>query len=97
MSSAKIGFCEFELYLPGMLSLKEKRGIIKSLLNRMRQEFNVANAEVDHLDDWQNATIAVTCVSTSSKIIHQVFQRVEQWMERRYPDAVIIDRRSEIL
>jgi uncharacterized protein YlxP (DUF503 family) len=42
MSDAKIGLCEIEFYLAGVRSLKEKRGILKSMLAKMRNEFNVA-------------------------------------------------------
>lgn len=97
MSNAKILVCEVELYLPGVLSLKEKRSIIKSLLAKMRHEFNVANAEIDHLDTWQSAMIAFTAVSNSTKILQQVHQQVLDWIESRFPDAMIVKQMQEIL
>lgn len=97
MSNAKIGFCEIELYLPGVSSLKEKRGIIKSMLAKMRHQFNVANAEVGKQDTWQSATIAVTTVSNSSVHLQQTIQNVMKWIESRYPDAMIINHSTEIL
>lgn len=97
MSDAKIGFCEIELYLPGVVSLKEKRGIIKSMLTKMRNQFNVANAEVGKQDTWQSATIAITTVSNSSVHLEQTIQKVMKWIESRYPDAIITDHNTEIL
>ena len=97
MSNAKIGFCEIELYLPGVSSLKEKRGIIKSMLAKMRNQFNVANAEVGKQDTWQSATIAVTTVSNSTVHLEQTIQKVMKWIENRYPDAMIIKHSTEIL
>jgi uncharacterized protein len=97
MSDTKIGFCEIELYLPGISSLKEKRGIIKSMLVKMRHKFNVANAEVGNQDTWQSATIAITTVSNSTTHLNQSIQNVMKWIEARYPDAIITRHSSEIL
>lgn len=95
--TTKIGFCEIDLYLPGVMSLKEKRGLLKSMLAKMRQRFNVSVAEVDHHDTWQSATIAISTVSNSSKQSHRTIQQVIKWMESRYPDALISDQATEIL
>lgn len=97
MSDAKIGFCEIELYLPGVLSLKQKRGILKSMLTKMRNKFNVANAEVGKNDSWQSASIAVTTVSNSTARLDQTIQNVMKWIESNYPDAMIIKHDIEIL
>ena len=97
MSDAIIGFCEIELYLPGVTSLKEKRGIIKSMLTKMRNQFNIANAEVGKLDAWQSSTIAITTVSNSTSHCHEMIQTVLKWIESRYPDAMITKQNTEIL
>lgn len=97
MSDAKIGFCEIELYLPGVLSLKQKRGILKSMLNKMRNKFNISNAEVGNNDTWQSATIAITCVSNSTTRLHQTIQNALKWIESNYPDAMIMKHNTEIL
>ncbi len=55
-----------ELHLPGIGSLKEKRGTIKSLMNRVRKTFNVAIAEVELNDVWQSASLGIAIVSTGS-------------------------------
>ncbi|MGB7340488.1 MAG: DUF503 domain-containing protein [Phototrophicaceae bacterium] len=97
MSNAIIGLCEIELYLPGVLSLKQKRGILKSMLTKMRNKFNIANAEVGNNDTWQSAIIAVTTVSNSTQRINQTLQNVIKWIESNYPDAMIIKHDTEIL
>jgi hypothetical protein len=97
MSDAKIGFCEIDLYLPGVTSLKEKRGIIKSMVTKMRNQFNVSSAEVGKLDSWQTSTIAITTVSNSTQHCQQVIQKVIKWIENRYPDALITKHTTEIL
>jgi uncharacterized protein YlxP (DUF503 family) len=57
-----IGACSLELHIPGNGSLKGKRQIIKSLVVRLRREFNVSVAEVGAQDIWQSAIIGVVCV-----------------------------------
>ena len=42
--SASIGLLTLEIYIPGITSLKEKRGIVKPLLARIRSDFNVSVA-----------------------------------------------------
>ena len=54
-----VGLATIELHIPASHSLKDKRQVLKSLLDTTRQKFNVSAAEVDHLDIWRRATIAV--------------------------------------
>lgn len=97
MARGIIGYLELELYLPGVASLKEKRSILKSILNRMRNQFNVASAEVGHQDVWQSALIAVTTVSNSSSLSHQITQSVVEWLEQNYPDVSVTREKTEII
>lgn len=55
------------LYSPG--SLKEKRHILKSLISRIRNNFNVSVAEIDLNDKWQLAEIGVATLSNDKKIV----------------------------
>ena len=42
-----VALCRFDLRIPGVASLKEKRHVVKTLTASLRQKFNVAVAEVD--------------------------------------------------
>ena len=97
MSDSKIAICEIDFYLPGISSLKEKRSIIKSMLAQMRNKFNVANAEVAYQDVWQSAKIAITTVSNSASHAEQRLNAVIDWIEGRYPDAVIVEYDIEVI
>lgn len=77
-----IGLCEITLRLPGVLSLKAKRSLLKSLIARLRQRFNVSVAEVDEHDKWQLSVIAVACVSTDSVQAHRLLEQVLHFTER---------------
>lgn len=77
-----VSLCEITLRLPGVLSLKAKRSVLKSLLSRLRQRFNISVAEVGGQDKWQSSLIAVACVSADSVIAHQLIEQVLHFIER---------------
>jgi uncharacterized protein YlxP (DUF503 family) len=81
----------FDLRLPGVRSLKEKRHVVKGLTAAVRQRFPVSVAEVDHLDLWQRSTIAVAAVGAEAhhlrKVMHEVERLVERWAEVEVIDA----------
>src|SRR5205807_3861063 len=58
-----IGSLVVTLHVPESHSLKEKRQVVRSVVERVRRTFNVAVAEVDDQDTWQLATLGVACIS----------------------------------
>jgi len=82
------------LELPPVGSLKEKRRILKSLLTRLRQDFNISIAEVDHNDQPRRALIGGAVVSNSSSFGHQVMSKVVSRVEGD-PQVVLADYRME--
>jgi uncharacterized protein YlxP (DUF503 family) len=92
-----IGACELQLHLPEVASLKEKRSVLKSLLARLRNKFNVSAAEVDQNDLWQSAVVGIVTVSNSTVHINQMLTQVINWIENNYPQIMIIDQSIEIL
>lgn len=92
-----IGTCQLEFYLPEVGSLKEKRSILKSMLARLRNTFNVAAAEVDHQDVWQSAVIGVVTVTNSTSHADQTMSYVINWIEEHYPQAMIVKQSTEII
>jgi uncharacterized protein YlxP (DUF503 family) len=82
-------FClEIHLSLPSH-SLKEKRGIVKSILARARNRFNVASAEVDRQDNAAVGVLAFVTVSPDKNTPRQVLERVEEWIYEGWPDVEI--------
>ena len=93
----KVGVSQITLYLPGCHSLKEKRQVIKSVMARVRQQFEVAIAEVDDQDRWQIAKLGVSCVSNSSQHIDEILGRVRRYIEETRPDVIVTDAEAEII
>lgn len=77
-----VGVLTAELHLQGLTSLKQKRSIIKSLLGRMRNKFNVSAAEVYRQDNKQLAVIGISMVSNETRHINQQFDKIINFMEK---------------
>ncbi len=92
-----VGTCLIELHIDGNESLKGKRAVLKSLLARLHKEFNVSAAEVDHLDSWQTASIALACVANDRVHVEQVLTNAARWIENNRPDLQVVDWQIEIL
>lgn len=92
-----VGVCTIYLQLPGNGSLKGKRRVLKSLLARVRNEFNVSIAEVGDNDRWQSATLGVAAVSNDPAYVHGLLSRVVQWIEEQRLDITVVDYDIELL
>ena len=73
--------CNLELHLWESSSLKDKRRILKSLKDRIRNEFNVAVAEVDPTDLWQSASLGVVTVSSGIRHANRILTKVVNLVE----------------
>ena len=93
----KVGVSQITLHLPGCHSLKDKRQVIKSVLARVRQQFEVAIAEVDEQDRWQIAKLGVSCVSTNSQHVDEILARVRRYIEETRPDILVTETDTEII
>jgi uncharacterized protein YlxP (DUF503 family) len=92
-----IGILILHIYLPGCRSLKEKRRRLLPFIIRLRKEFNLSVAEVDHQDIWQNTVVACVIVSNESKYIQQVLHRVVNWIEQSKFDFELVDESIELV
>jgi hypothetical protein len=91
-----IGVCTIGISLPAD-SLKAKRRIIKSVITRLRNQFNISVAEVDHLDSWQSAILAAVAVSNDRDYVHGLLMRMIQWIEETRLDCELVDYTIELI
>jgi uncharacterized protein YlxP (DUF503 family) len=96
MSSARVALGMIELHLPDVLSLKDKRHVLKGLKQKVRARFEVAVAEVDHQDMWQRATLAVAYVSGDSRHANEVVSKAIDFIEANV-EGMVIQESVEIL
>jgi hypothetical protein len=87
----------FSLRIPESGSLKDKRQVVRSVAQRVRNKFQVAVAEVDDHDAWQRATIGVACVSNSARHCDDVLREIVAFIEGSRLDAEVLDVETEVL
>lgn len=92
-----VGVCEITLHLPECHSLKEKRQVIKSVMARVHNQFEVAIAEVADQDLWQIAKLGVSCVSNNARHAEEILAHVQRYIEETRPDVVVSESTSELI
>ncbi|TWT28197.1 DUF503 domain-containing protein [Planomicrobium sp. CPCC 101110] len=91
-----IVYMECEFIIPTAHSLKEKRAVLKSMLTRSKQRFNVSAAEVDHQNVWQRTRIAFVTVSSSKEMADKEMEQVLQYLESN-PEWECLEIQKEYL
>lgn len=76
-------------------TLKDKRRVILSLKDRVRERFNVSVGEVDFQDLAQRSQIGIALVSTDSRVIHAQFDKLVE-LVRRSRGLTLLDYTREI-
>jgi uncharacterized protein YlxP (DUF503 family) len=87
---------EIELHLPDCHSLKQKRAVVKPIVDGLRRRFQVAAAEVDHQDKWQRASIGVAAVASSVAHVTDVLDGAERFVWS-FPEVQVLDVRRRWL
>lgn len=90
-----VGSLRVRLLLRESRSLKDKRQVVRSIKDRLRNSFNVSVAEVDALDNRQLAVLGVAMVGTEP---HQVRTSLQQITEalRSHPVAELLGHELEV-
>jgi len=92
-----LGVCKVKLRLPENQSLKGKRQVLKSIIARVRNNYNVAIAEVDDQDLWQSAILGIACISNDTRQTNQVLSKVVNFISHSRFDIEILDYEIEII
>ena len=91
-----VGAALIELHVHGSRSLKQKRGVVQSIKQRVRNQFNVSIAEVGDHEFYQRADLAVACVGTDVPYVQGLLQKVVNQVPY-VRDLELIDFDIEIL
>lgn len=85
-----IGILTVDLSVPGSDTLKDKRQVIKSLLDTIRNKFNISAAEVGHLDSHRRAELAFACVSNEQQLVNTMLNKIMEHIESN-PLCEVVD------
>jgi uncharacterized protein len=94
--SVVVGLCTIELFIAGSQSLKDKRQVLLSLKDRLRQKFNLSVAEINDQDLWQKAVLAFACVANDGRHVNQVLDQALNLIKNN-PAVEILQSRVELL
>ncbi|HTV65735.1 MAG TPA: DUF503 domain-containing protein [Bryocella sp.] len=73
-----IAYLTLEIRIEGAHSLKDKRQVVRSVKDGLRNHFNVAVAEIDPSEAWQRATLGVVSLSDSRDYLEGLMRNVER-------------------
>ena len=80
------------LHFPDAGSLKAKRKELSSIKAQLHGRLGVSVSEVEHQDTWQRSTLAAAIAAGSPGAAEQAADRVERWLDARWPDGVRVER-----
>ena len=92
----RVGVLRIDFHISSSSSLKEKRMVLRSLKDRVRNNFNVSIAEVADHDKWQAATLGISCVSNDKKYIDGMLNKIKNFFERN-KHILVTDYQIEII
>lgn len=95
-TATTVGVVHIAMAIPAE-TLKEKRAVVKSVVERLRNRFNASVAEVSELDTPSRATIAAACVSNSSAHAQSQLQAIADTVEAWRLDVEILDIQTELI
>jgi uncharacterized protein YlxP (DUF503 family) len=91
-----VGICAGELHLPSARSLKDKRRVVKSLVERIHQRHRVSVAETDFHDLHQRAEIGVAVVGRSETEVEELMDHVRGVLDNEV-EAMLTHWQPQIL
>jgi uncharacterized protein YlxP (DUF503 family) len=90
-----VGTLEIRLAIRDARSLKQKRSILKSVKDRLRNKFNISVSEIESQDVWQSATLGVAMIGGDRKYVNAVLSKVIDAV-RGFPLVQLVDYELEL-
>ena len=91
-----VGISVFELHVPGSRGLKEKRKVVKSLIDRIHQRYRVSVTETDLHDLHQRAEIGLAAVTRTEEEAERLLEKIRVLVESE-PEAMLTRWDAQLL
>ncbi len=92
----RIGVVRAELRIYRSNSLKEKRKIVRSIIDKLKKRFNISCAEIDDLEFWQRSTLGIALVSNENNLINRQLSLISEYLAS-IPEVELIHYNMEII
>jgi uncharacterized protein YlxP (DUF503 family) len=76
-----VGICHLDVIIPENHSLKGKRQVIKKIIDRVRNRFNISIAEVGDNELWQRSQLGISLVGNDRRFVNSYLDRVVNFIE----------------
>lgn len=87
---------EVEIRIPASQSLKDRRQVVRSIVDGTRQRFSVSAAEIGGQDTWQQATLGFAVVASEARLAEEVIDALDRYLWGR-PEIEIVGGESRWL
>jgi|UniRef100_A0A7V3YGJ0 uncharacterized protein YlxP (DUF503 family) len=77
----RVGVCRVELFINGSFSLKDRRRVVDSVKQRLRNRFNVSVAELSEDSQWQRGSLGISCVARDEQSVESLLHQVLEFIE----------------
>ena len=92
-----VGVLKLTLHLPAPGSLKSKRHLVRSAIDRVKAKFNVSIAEVGENDLWQKSVIGVSAIGNDHGFVNETLDKVTSFIAAIHGGQIqLTDRQIEI-
>jgi uncharacterized protein YlxP (DUF503 family) len=92
-----VGIARLSLVLAEGSSLKDKRMVVRSVVQRARNRFNAAVSEVESLNSLRTATLGIAVVSNDARHADEMLNKIVHFIEEERLDAEVGDLQTEII
>jgi len=89
-----VGVLRLTLHLPAPGSLKSKRHLIRSAIDRVKARYNVSIAEVAENDLWQKSVIGVTAVANDQAFVNETLDKVADFVASMHGGQILVTGRD---
>ena len=84
-----VGAAVVEIHVHGSQSLKQKRGVVRSIQQRLRNQFNISVSEVGGQGTWQRAVLGLTAAGAESLPVKKVLEQAIRFVEDSHTAEVL--------
>jgi hypothetical protein len=92
-----IGVAKVELELTDIGSLKDKRSVVKPIVQKLMNKFALHAAEVERQDEHDAATIGVVLCGNEQRHVNEVLSKAVDWLENHQFEAHVADVETEFI
>ncbi len=91
-----IGICQIDLHIENCHSLKERRNIILSLKEKIKNRMNVAICEFGDSDLWQRSQLAIVTCSNTKTMVESTVKKALEFIGN-FPTVIVLNSESKII